>query len=88
MACDFATIDTVLLRGYYLLFFIDATSREVFFARVTASPTGPWTTQAARSLFLRHSDRLTGARALARDRGSRFTDSFEEVFRTEYRTAA
>jgi transposase InsO family protein len=83
VACDFATVDTALLRRYYLLFFIDITTREVFFAGITASPTGPWTTQAARNLFLRHSDRLTGARALVRDRGSQFVDSFDEIFRTE-----
>ena len=58
------TIDTALLRRYYLLFFIDVTNREVIFAGVTANPTGPWTTQAARNLFLRHSNRLTRARAL------------------------
>ena len=43
-----------MLRRYYLLFFIDVTSREVFFAGVTARPTGAWTAQAARNLFLRH----------------------------------
>jgi transposase len=56
VACDFATIDTAFLRRYYLLFFIDVTSREVFFAGITANPTGAWTTQAARNLFLRHHD--------------------------------
>ena len=83
VACDFATVDSVLLRRHYLLFFIDVTSREVFFAGITANPTGPWTTQAARNLFLRHSDRLTAARALVRDRGSQFIDSFDEIFSTE-----
>ena len=38
LACDFATVDTALLRRYYLLFFIDVTSREVFFAEVTRQP--------------------------------------------------
>lgn len=83
VACDFATVDTVTLRRYYLLFFIDVTSREVFFAGITANPTGLWTTQAARNLFLRHADRLADARALVRDRGSQFINSFDEVFRTE-----
>jgi transposase InsO family protein len=83
VACDFATIDTVLLRRYYLLFFIDVTTREVFFAGVTANPTGAWTTQAARNLFLRHNDRLAASRALVRDRGSQFIDTFDEIFRTE-----
>ena len=30
-----------------------------------------------------HSDRLTGARALVRDRGSQFVSAFDEIFRTE-----
>ncbi len=47
------------------------------------NPTGAWTTQAARNLFLRHADRLTDARALVRDRGSQFIDAFDEIFRTE-----
>jgi transposase InsO family protein len=83
IACDFATIETAFLRRYYLLFFIDVTTREVYFAGITANPTGAWTTQAARNLFLRHTDQLTDARALVRDRGSQFADSFDETFRTE-----
>ena len=83
VACDFATIDTALLRRYYLLFFIDVTTSEVFFAGITANPTGAWTTQAARNLFLRHHDQLADAGALVRDRGSQFIDTFDEIFRTE-----
>jgi transposase InsO family protein len=55
----------------------------VFFAGITAKPTGAWTTQAARNLFLRHHDQLADARALVRDRGSQFIDAFDEIFRTE-----
>jgi transposase InsO family protein len=83
VACDFATVDTAFLRRYYLLFFIDVTTREVYLAGITANPTGAWTTQAARNLFLRHTDQLIGARALVRDRGSQFVDSFDEIFRTQ-----
>lgn len=83
VACDFATVDTAFLRRYYLLFFIDITTREVFYAGITANPTGPWTAQAARNLFPRHGDRLDQTRALVRDRGSQFVDSFDEIFRTE-----
>ena len=63
-------------------FFIDIPARRVFLAGVTANPTGAWSTQAARNLFLRYSDQLTGARALLRDRGAQFTDSFDEIFCT------
>ena len=83
VACDFATVDTVLLRRYYLLFFIDVTSREAYFAGVTTNPTGAWTTQAARNLFLQHPYQLAAAQALVRDRGSQFITAFDEVFRTE-----
>ena len=83
VACDFATVDTAQLHRYHLLFFIDITNREVFFAGITANPTGAWTTQAARNLFLRHPDRFADAQALVRDRGSQFIDTFDEIFRTE-----
>ena len=83
VACDFATIDTVTLRRFYLLFFIDIPTRTVYFAGITDHPTGVWATQAARNLFLRHADGLAGTRALVRDRGSQFIDAFDEIFRTE-----
>ena len=74
VACDFATVDTAWLRRYYLLFFIDITNREVFYGRISAHPSGAWTTQAARNLFLSHPQRLTHSRALLRDRGSQFME--------------
>jgi transposase InsO family protein len=83
VACDFFTVDTALLRRYYVLFFIKVQTREVFYAGVTANPTGAWTTQATRNLFLRHGERLVTARGLVRDRGSQFVDGFDEIFRTE-----
>ena len=83
VACDFATVDTALLRRYYLLFFIDITNREVFYGGITTNPTGAWATQAARNLFVCHPDRFTHTRALLRDRASQFIDAFDEIFRTE-----
>ena len=83
LASDFFTIDTALLRRYYILFFINVNTREVFFAAVTVNPTGEWTTQAARNLINGHGQRLEGARALVRDRGSQFIEAFDEIFRTE-----
>ena len=83
VACDFFTVDTATLRRYYVLFFIHVETRQVIFAGLTANPTGAWTTQAARNLFLRHSEQLASSRALVRDRGSQFVDSFDEIFRTQ-----
>ena len=50
---------------------------------ITDHPSGVWTTQAARNLFLHHADGLAGTRALVRDRASQFTRAFDEIFRTE-----
>ena len=83
VACDFFTVDTAFLRRYYVLFFIKVNTSEVFFAGVTANPTGAWTTQAARNLFIGHAERIEGAQALVRDRGSQFIDAFDEIFRSE-----
>ena len=83
VACDFATIDTVTLRRFYLLFFIDIATRTVYFAGITDHPSGVWTIQAARNLLLQHGHQLADARALVRDRGSQFTRAFDEIFRTE-----
>ena len=83
VACDFATIETVTLRRFYLLFFIDIATRTVYFAPITDHPSGVWTTQAARNLRLQHGHQLADAQALVRDRGSQFIDAFDEIFRTE-----
>ena len=83
VACDFFTVDTATLRHYYVLFFIHVETRQVIFAGLTANPTGAWITQAARNLFLRHSDHLASSRALVRDRGSQFIDAFDEIFRSQ-----
>ena len=83
VACDFATIETVTLRRFYLLFFIDIPTRSVYFAGVTDHPSGVWTTQAARNLLLQHGHQLADAQALVSDRGSQFIDAFDEIFTTE-----
>ncbi len=62
VACDFFTVDTAILRSYYILFFIQVETRQEIFPGLPANPTGAWTTQAARNLFLSHTDQLTGAR--------------------------
>ena len=61
VACDFATIETVTLRRFYLLFFIDIATRTVYFAAITDHPSGVWTTQAARNLLIQHGHQLADA---------------------------
>jgi len=81
LACDFFTVETVAQRRLYVLFFIELESRRVHFAGCTTNPTGAWVVQQARNLgFTNLFERM---RFLIHDRDSKFTASFDEVFRGE-----
>jgi len=81
VACDFLTVETILLRRFYVLFFIAHASRRVWFAGCTRNPTGEWVTQQARNLGLDFGE--SGVRFLIRDRDSKYSGPFDEVFRSE-----
>ena len=81
IACDFFTVETILLRRFYVLFFIAHGSRRVWLAGCTRNPTGEWVTQQARNLGLDFSDQ--GVRFLIRDRDSKYSGPSDEVFRSE-----
>jgi putative transposase len=81
VACDFFTVESAFLRRYYTLFFIAHGSRRVWLAGCTANPTGAWVAQQARNLGLEFSDQ--GVRFLIRDRDSKYSRPFDEVFRSE-----
>jgi putative transposase len=80
VACDFFTVESVLLRRYYVLFFIAHANRRVWLAGCSTNPTGAWVTQQARSLGLDLADH--GMRFLIRDRDSKYGATFDEVFRS------
>jgi putative transposase len=80
--CDFLTVDTLFLKRFYILFFIELATRRVHLAGITTNPDGRWVTQQARNLLMGRDDAVR-LRFLVRDRDSKFTRDFDEVFRSE-----
>ena len=83
LECDFLTVDTLFLRRFYVLFFVELATRRVHLAGITTNPDGRWVTQQARNVLMQLDD--TGLRPLflVRDRDSKFTRDFDEVFRSQ-----
>jgi transposase InsO family protein len=80
--CDFLTVDTLFLKRFYVLFFIELATRRVHLAGITTNPDGPWVTQQARNLLMHLEDECVQPRLLIRDRDSKFSRDFDEVFRS------
>jgi putative transposase len=78
IATDFACVDTTLLKRFHVLFVIEHNTRRIHLLGITANPTGPWTTQAARNFMMRIGDRHP-FRFLIRDGAGQFTRSFDTV---------
>jgi hypothetical protein len=47
LACDFFVVESLFLKTYYCLFFIESGTRRVHLAGVTANPNGQWVAQQA-----------------------------------------
>jgi transposase InsO family protein len=83
LECDFLTVDTLFLKRFYILFFIGLATRRVRLAGITTNPDGRWVTRQARNLLMQLDGDGVQPRFLIRDRYSKFSREFDEVFRSE-----
>lgn len=83
LACDFFTVETLLLKTYYVLFFIELKTRRVHIAGATTNPDSAWVTQQARNVGCDLRDVGVVPRFLIRDRDTKFSPSFDAVFEAE-----
>ncbi len=83
LAVDFCAVDTVWLQQIYVLFGIELHSRAVHILGVSKNPNGTWVAQAAGNLMAELGGRAGTVKFLIRDRDTKFTRAFDEVFRSE-----
>jgi putative transposase len=83
LAVDFFTVETIWLQRLYILFFIELGSRRVHLAGCTPNPTAPWVIQQARQVSWTLAERSEPIRFLIRDRDQKFTEGFDNVFRSD-----
>jgi transposase InsO family protein len=81
IACDYFTVETVFLKTWYVLFFIDLMTREITIAGVTQSPSGRWASQQARQLVW--DGEWRDKQYLIHDRDGKFSEVFDNVFVSE-----
>jgi len=80
LACDFLTVDTVLLQRLYVLVVICIGSRRIDYVACTSNPDGGWMLQQARNLLMDLADRGQRPRLLIHDRDTKFTRAFDAIF--------
>jgi len=79
LACDFFTADLLDGTQAYVLAVIEHATRRIRILGVTLHPTGEWTAQQARNLFMDLDEQAHRVKFMIRDRGSNFTTAFDAI---------
>jgi hypothetical protein len=82
---DFFTVEVLSWRGlvtYYVLFFIELSSRRVWLGGITRHPDASWMEQVARNATMETTGYLNGCRYLLHDRDQKFCHEFRETLAT------
>ena len=80
LACDFLTVDTVLLQRLYVLVFICIGSRRIEYVACTSNPDTASMMQQARNLLIDLDERGPRPRFLIHDRDAKFGRAFDAIF--------
>ncbi len=83
VATDFFVVHSAMLGILYALVFIEIKSRRVIHSACTDHPDSAWVCQQARNTCMKLQDLNLGVSALIRDRDSKFTTQFDDVFKAE-----
>ncbi len=83
IAADFFHVDTAPGTCLYAMVFLEHGTRRLHITGVTAHPTAEWAAQQARNLATDLRTRMESLRFVLRDRDTKYTKPFDDVFQAE-----
>lgn len=75
-------METLFLKTFYVLVFIEIGSRRVHFAGCTTNPSKAWVTQQARQMMWKLEEREPPVRFLIRDNDGKYSGALDPIFRS------
>lgn len=82
LCCDFFIVESLFLKTYYVLFFLEIGTRRVHLGGVTAHPDGQWVAQQARQYIWAIEEREETFCSLIHDNDRKLTKAFDAVFQS------